>query len=100
MFFRQQKPEKETTMAVPGEDEIYEIGEKIKVAAKESGIDLNDAKHEYTLWNDRGGYFQYSGSYGADSHAAWADGTNHQPGMKLYVAKGPLHGFSVMLVER
>jgi hypothetical protein len=87
-------------MALPGEDEIYEIGEKIKLAAKESGIDLNDPKHEHTLWNDRGSYFQYSGSYAADSNAAWADGRNHQPGMNLYVARGPLNGFGVMLVER
>jgi hypothetical protein len=91
---------KEIMMVLPGENEIYEIGKKIKTAAKEGGIDLNDPKHEYTLWNDRGRYFQYTGSYGGDSHAAWADAREPPGSLKLYSAKAPLHGFAVMLVDR
>jgi hypothetical protein len=86
-------------MALPGEDEIYESGEKIKAAAAEMGIDLNDPNHKYTLWSDLDSHFQYSGSYGPDSHAAWSDGRNHPPGQKIYVAKEPLHGFGIMAVE-
>jgi hypothetical protein len=78
-------------MALPGENEDYEIGEKIKAAAAEKGLNLNDPQHEYTLWSDLGSHIQYSGSYGGDSHAAWADGRNHPAGQKLYVAKGPMH---------
>jgi hypothetical protein len=86
-------------MALEGENELYTIGEKIKAAAVERGLDLNDPDNEHTVWCDLNGRMQYSGSFAADSHAAWSNGRQHPSGYKVYVAKGPLHGFGIMEVE-
>ena len=75
------------------------IKEKIKAAARERELDLNDPENEHTLWSDSGSYMQFSGSFGNDSHAAWSTG-KHPPNQKLYVAKGPLHNFGISEVER
>jgi len=85
-------------MALEQENGIYAITDKIKMAAREKGIDLNHPDNEHTLWCHLGAHVQYSGSYGADGHAAWSDGYRHPRNLKVYVAHGPLNGFGILEV--
>lgn len=87
-------------MSTKKEHLLFEAAEKIKLAAADRDLDLNDPAHEYTLWCALPGGMQYSGSYAGDSNAAWADGRRHPQQYRVYVAKGPVGGFGIMEVER
>jgi hypothetical protein len=87
-------------MALEQENEIDLMTNKIKMAAREKGIDLGHPDNEHTLWCDLGTHMQYSGSYGADSHAAWSDGYRHPANLRVYVAHGPLQALGILEVVR
>jgi hypothetical protein len=63
-------------MALEGEPELNVIAERIKTAAVDKGLNLDDPEYEHTLWCDLIDWMQFSGKYGPDFQAACYDGNN------------------------
>jgi hypothetical protein len=85
-------------MALEGQHELNVIAERIKTAAADKGLNLDDPEYEHTLWCDLIDWMQFTGKYGPDFQAACHDGKRHQSG-RTYIARGPLRDLQVLMVE-